>query len=116
MTAPALKTKGAPIDIVVPQDKVAWDIESMALPKGSKHPEAAKIMLDWGVTKEANETYNKYYGIVAMPGLNNGPPNSVPDGDIHAADYSVEWSIDNRDRLIAEWLKRYQSKTEPKSN
>jgi iron(III) transport system substrate-binding protein len=114
LTGPQLKTKGAPIDLVVPKDKTAWDIESMALPKGSKHPEAAKVLLDWGVTKEASETFNKYYGIVGYPGLNNGPQNSIPDGDSYAMDYSVEWSIDNRDRLIGEWSKRYDAKSEAK--
>ena len=116
LTGPMMKTKGAPIDLIVPTDKTAWDVESIALPKGSKHPEAAKLMLDWAVTPEASQTFNKYYGIVGIPGLNNGPPNSIPDGDTLAADYSVEWSIDNRDRLIAEWFKRYNAKSEPKGN
>jgi iron(III) transport system substrate-binding protein len=116
LTGPQMKTKGAPIDLIVPTDKTAWDIEAMALPKGSKHPEAAKLMLDWGVTREASQTFNKYYGIVGIPGLNNGPPNSIPDGYALAADYSVEWSIDNRDRLIAEWFRRYNAKSEPKGN
>jgi iron(III) transport system substrate-binding protein len=115
LTGPLMKTKGAPIDLIVPADKTAWDIESVALPKGSRHPEAAKLMLDWSVTKEASQTFNKYYGIVGFPGLNNGPENSIPDGDALAADYSVEWSIDNRDRLIGEWSKRYDTKSEPKA-
>ena len=116
LTGPMMKTRGAPIDLIVPTDKTAWDIEAIALPKGSRHPEAAKLMLDWAVTREASQTFNKYYGIVGFPGLNNGPPNSIPDGDALAADYSVEWSIDNRDRLIAEWFKRYNAKSEPKAN
>ena len=116
LTGPMMKTRGAPIDLVVPTDKTSWDIEAMALPKGSKHPEAAKLMLNWAVTPEASQTFNKYYGIVGIPGLNNGPPNSIPDGDSYAAEYSVEWSIDNRDRLIAEWFKRYNAKSEPKGN
>lgn len=116
LTGPQMRTKGAPIDLIVPAEKTAWDVEAMALPKGSRHPEAAKLMLDWGVTTEASQTFNKYYGIVGIPGLNNGPPNSIPDGYALAADYSVEWSIDNRDRLIAEWFKRYNAKSEPKGN
>jgi iron(III) transport system substrate-binding protein len=116
LTGPMMKTRGAPIDLIVPTEKTAWDIEAVALPKGSRHPEAAKLMLDWAVTREASQTFNKYYGIVGFPGLNNGPQNSIPDGDNYAADYSVEWSIDNRERLIAEWFKRYNSTSEPKAN
>jgi iron(III) transport system substrate-binding protein len=112
LTGPMLKTKGAPIDLVIPDDKTAWDVESVALPKGSRHPDAAKTMIDWSVSKEASEVFNKYYGIVGVPGLNNGPENSVPDGDTHAANYSIDWAITNRDRILAEWTKRYEAKSE----
>src|SRR3977135_636357 len=71
LTDPQMKTKGAPIDLIVPADKTAWDIEAMGLPKGSRHPGAAKLMRDWGVTTEASQPFNKYYGIVGIPGLNN---------------------------------------------
>ncbi|MFD2031373.1 hypothetical protein ACFSKM_15790 [Ancylobacter dichloromethanicus] len=51
-----------------------------------------------------------------MDGINGGPPNSIPDGAKKAQDYSVEWSIDNRTPILTEWAKRYDSKSEPKSN
>jgi iron(III) transport system substrate-binding protein len=116
LTGPALKTKGAPIDLIVPEDKVAWDIESIALPKGSRNPEAAKKLIDWGVSRDAIEQYARFMGSVGMSGLKGAPPNSIVDGDSMAADYSVEWSIDNRTRLISEWAKRFDSKSEPKGN
>lgn len=116
LTCPFLKTKGAPIEILVPDDETAWDIESTAMVKGSKHPELAKVMIDWGASREAHELFNKYYGAVGMDDLNNGPPNSVPNGAAKAADYSVEWSIDNRQRILEEWAKRFDSKSEPKAN
>ncbi|ADH90793.1 extracellular solute-binding protein family 1 [Ancylobacter novellus DSM 506] len=116
LTGPFLKTKGAPIDLLVPSDETAWDIESTAMVKGSKNPEAAKILIDWGASREAHQLFNKYYGAVGMDDLNNGPPNSIPNGGSKAQDYSVEWSIDNRTRILTEWAKRYDSKSEPKSN
>ncbi|MCS0502881.1 extracellular solute-binding protein [Ancylobacter mangrovi] len=116
LTGPFLKTKGAPIVLLVPDDETAWDIESTAMIKGSKNPEAAKVLIDWGASREAHKVFNKYYGAVGMDGLNNGPPNSIPDGASKAQDYSVEWSIDNRQRILSEWAKRYDSKSEPKSN
>ena len=84
--------------------------------KGSKHVEAAKVLLNWGASREAHEIFNKYYGIAGMPGLNSGPPNSIPDGLKYAADYSLDWSIDNRQRILSEWAKRYDAKSEPKNN
>jgi iron(III) transport system substrate-binding protein len=114
LTCPFLKTKGAPIDLLVPDNETAWDIEASAMVKGSKKPDAAKVLIDWGSTREAHTLFNKYYGTVGMDGLNNGPPNSIPDGVSKAADYSVEWSIDNRQRILEEWAKRFDSKSEPK--
>jgi iron(III) transport system substrate-binding protein len=116
LTGPPTKTRGAPIDLVIPDGKTQWDIEAIALPKGSRHPDAAKVLLDWAVTRQANEVYNHYYGIVGFPGLSNGPPNSIPDGDKYAAPRNLEWSIDNRGRILTEWAKRYDAKSEPRQN
>lgn len=49
-----------------------------------------------------------------MDGLNNGPPNLIADGASKIADYSLEWSADNRLRILEEWTKRFDSKSEPK--
>lgn len=114
LTGPFLKTKGAPLDLLVPDNETAWDIESTAMVKGSKKPDAAKVLIDWGASKEAHALFNKYYGAVGMDDLNNGPKNSIPNGASKAADYSVEWSIDNRQRILEEWAKRFDSKSEPK--
>jgi len=116
LTGPFLKTKGAPIDLLVPDNETAWDIESTAMVKGSKHPEAAKVLIDWGASHEAHALFNKYYGAVGMDDLNHGPPNSIPDGASKAANYSVEWAINNRQRILTDWAKRFDSKSEPKSN
>jgi iron(III) transport system substrate-binding protein len=116
LTGPFLKTKGAPIDLLVPDDVTAWDIESTAMVKGSKNPEAAKVLIDWGASHEAHAIFNKYYGAVGFDDLNNGPKNSIPNAVAKAQDYSVEWSIDNRQRILTEWAKRYDSKSEPKAN
>ena len=68
LTAPLMKTKGAPIDIVIPVDKTAWDIEAKAMLKGSKNREAAKTLLDWGTSREANEEFIKFIGSVGLSG------------------------------------------------
>ncbi|HZP88082.1 MAG TPA: extracellular solute-binding protein [Burkholderiales bacterium] len=116
LTAPMLKTKGAPIEMVIPVDKTAWDVESKAMVKNSKNPEAAKKLLDWGTSRAANEEFIKFIGSVGLPDLKNSPPpNSLVGGDAMAADLDLQWSIDNRTRIINEWSKRYSSKSEPKA-
>ena len=116
LTAPMMKTKGAPIDIIIPVDKTTWDVESKAMLKGSKNPEAAKKLLDWGTSLAANEEFIKFIGSVGLPNLKSSPPpNSLVNGDAMAADLDLQWSIDNRTRIISEWSKRYSSKSEPKT-
>jgi iron(III) transport system substrate-binding protein len=114
LTGPFLKTKGAPIDLLVPDNRTAWDIEATAMIKGSKKRDAAKTLIDWGASKEAHALFNKFYGAVGMDELTSGPENFIPNGAAKAADYSVEWSIDNRQRVLETWAKKYDSKSEPK--
>jgi iron(III) transport system substrate-binding protein len=115
ITAPGLKTKGAPIDIIIPQDKSPWEMEATALVKGSKVPDAARAFIDWSVSRGANELYNRNMAIVAMPGIGNLPPNFPPNSEEMMAKTDVAWAAANRDRLIAEWSRRYESKSEAKT-
>lgn len=109
------KSEGAPIEIVVPSEGVGWDMEASALIKGGKNVEAAKTLLDWSVTRKANEMYNEGYAVVAMPGVAK-PLENFPDGLVEAMiDNDFEWAANNRERLLKEWQKRYDSKSEPKS-
>ena len=61
------KSKGAPIEIVLPAEGTGWDMEALAIVKGTKNLDAAKKVADWAATKAANELYSKYYAIVAIP-------------------------------------------------
>jgi len=115
ITAPLLKTKGAPIDIILPEDKSGWEIEGTSIVKGTKNLDAAKIMADWSVSRAANEQYNKFMAIVAMPGMNNLPQNYPPNSEAAMSDLDVPWAIANRTRLVTEWTTRYNTKAEPKS-
>ena len=62
------KTKGAPIDLIVPSEGIGWDMEATAIVKGTKNLAAAKKLADFARRKDANELYGKYYALVAHPG------------------------------------------------
>jgi iron(III) transport system substrate-binding protein len=112
----ANKTKkdGAPIDIVLPSEGLGWDMEATAVMATTKHPEAAKKVADWAVTPEANRLYAQSYAIVALPGI--AEKLEFMPGDVEAmlikSDFA--WAAENRERILAEWTKRYDSKSEPK--
>jgi len=108
------KTKGAPIDLIVPKEGLGWEMEATAIMKGTKNLEAAKKLADWATTLKANELYGKYYAIVANPTVKAFPANYPADGEKLMAKMDVDWMAKNRERILAEWSKRYDGKSAPK--
>jgi iron(III) transport system substrate-binding protein len=109
------KAAGAPIEIVIPSEGVGWDMEATAIVKGTKKLEAAKKLVDWSVSEDANRMYNEGYAVVAISGMAK-PVEHFPAGILEAMiDNDFEWAATNRDKILAEWQKRYDSKSEPKS-
>jgi len=108
------KTKGAPIDLVVPKEGAGWELEATAIVKGTKNLEAAKKLADWAVSKQANELYAKSYAVVAMPGIDALPKNYPANAEKAMIKNDMEWMAKNRERILAEWTKRYDGKSAPK--
>ena len=102
-----MKKDGAPVEMVLPKEGSGYEIEANALTKRGKANAAAKEFLDWAITDEAMALYSKYFGAVSVPGF------PVPEGlpkDLSKVVYpnDFDWSAKNRDRILAEWAKRYQ--------
>lgn len=108
------KAKGAPLEIVVPSEGVGWDMEATAIVKGTKKLAAAQKLVDFSVTAEANEMYNKGYAVVAIPGIAKPVKHFPANLDKAMIDNNFEWAAVNRKAILAEWQKRYDSKSEPK--
>ena len=101
-----MKKKGSPVEMVLPKEGAGYEMEANALTKkGAKNP-AAKQFLDWAVSDEAMAMYAKYFAAVGVAGF------PVPEGlpkDISKVVYpnDFDWSAKNRERILAEWTKRY---------
>jgi iron(III) transport system substrate-binding protein len=108
------KTKGAPLEVIIPAEGTGWEIEAAAVVKGSKNLALAKQVADWVTTKGANELYAKTYAVVALPGVSNLPPNYPKDAEKLLIKNDFGWMATNRGRILAEWTKRYDSKAAPK--
>jgi iron(III) transport system substrate-binding protein len=107
------KAAGAPIEIIVPEEGVGWDMEASAIVAGTDEPEAAQKLIDFTVTREANEMYNEGYAVVAIPGVAK-PVEHFPEGLVDKMiDNDFEWAANNRERILKEWIKRYDAKSEP---
>jgi iron(III) transport system substrate-binding protein len=109
------KTAGAPLDVIAPIEGVGWDMEAYSIVKGTKSLEAAKKVADWAASKSANELYSKYYAIVAHPDVKNTPKNYPEDAEARMAKVDFQKMADDRERTLAEWSKRYESKAAPKN-
>jgi len=108
------KTGGAPIDIIMAKEGAPWDMEATAIMKGTKNLAAAQKLADFAVTKGAYELYGKYYAILGYPGINAAPPNYPPSADAAMAKIDLAKMGEDRARILAEWTKRYDSKSAPK--
>ena len=108
------KAAGAPIEIIVPEEGVGWDMEATAIVAGTDNLADAKTLADWTITKKANEMYNSGYAVVAYPGVAK-PVEHFPTNLLEKMiDNDFEFAANNRKAILDEWQKRYDSKSEPK--
>ena len=108
------KAKGAPIDLVFPKEGLGWDLEAFAIHKGTKKLDAAKKLADWASSKDAMLLYGKNFAITAQPGVAAPLANVPKDYEARLVKMDFGWAAENRERILAEWIKRYDSKSEPK--
>ena len=109
------KTKGAPLEVIIPAEGTGWEMEASGIVKGTKNLAAAKKISDWVATKAANELYSKTYAVVALPGVENYPPNYPKTAEKLMIKNDFVWMAENREKILAEWTKRYESKAAPKN-
>ena len=102
-----MKKDGAPVEMVLPKEGSGYEIEANGLTKKGKGNTAAKQFLDRAISDEAMALYAKYFAAVSVAGFPT--PEGLPK-DVSKVVYpnDFEWSAKNRDRVLAEWAKRYQ--------
>jgi iron(III) transport system substrate-binding protein len=109
------KESGAPIEVVFPIEGSGWEMEANTLVKKPEIKEAAKTFLDWAVSKDALELVNKNFAVVSID-LGNALPEGYPNNllEKQLIDNDFQWAAKQRDSILEEWTKRYDSKSEPK--
>jgi len=105
---------GEPIVAVFPTEGSGWEMEANALLVKDEINPAAYTFLDWAISDDAMELYAQSYAITSVPtdveapeGLPEDPMAQLyPNNDFY-------WAAANRDAILAEWLERYDAKSEP---
>jgi len=108
------KARGAPVDLVFPKEGLGWDLEATAIVKTTTKLDAAKKLQDWAISDAAMALYANNFAIVAVPALSKPLPNIPADYASRLVKNDFAWAAKNRDRILAEWSKRYESKAAPK--
>ncbi len=109
------KNDGEPIAPVFPLEGSGWDIEANALIKKPQMKEATKTFLDWAISEDISKLYAKNFAITAVKTNTPIPAGFPADPMAQLAPNDFQWAAQNRDRILAEWTRRYDSKSEPKS-
>ena len=112
--AAQVKASGAPIEMIFPKEGLGWDIEAIGIMKTAKNMDAAKKLADWSATKDAAELYQKNFAIVANTGVHKPSAAFPANYEQLLVKNDFGWAAKNRDALLAEWSKRYDSKSEAK--
>jgi len=109
------KNGGEPIQPVFPKEGSGWDIEANALIKKANINPAAKTFLDWAISPEISKKYAKNFPITAVK-TDVPVPAGYPEDPIKQLypKNDFKWAAANRDAILAEWTKRYDSKSEAK--
>jgi iron(III) transport system substrate-binding protein len=108
------KAQGKPIDLVFPKEGLGWDLEAIGIAKGTKNLAAAQKLVDWSVSDAAMALYAKNFAITAVRELSQPLPNVPANYATLLVKNDFGWAASHRDQILAEWSKRYESKSAPK--
>ena len=108
------KARGAPVELVFPKEGLGWDLEAIGIVKTTQKLDAAKSLVNWSITNDAMALYAANFAIVAVPSLSKPLPNVPADYANRLVKNDFAWAAKNRDKILAEWSKRYESKAAPK--
>ncbi len=108
------KAKGAPIELVFPKEGLGWDLEAFGIYKGTPKMAAARKLADWATSKDAMMLYGKNFAVTAQPGVAPKLAGIPADYEARLIKMDFEKSAANRERILAEWIRRYDAKSEAK--
>jgi iron(III) transport system substrate-binding protein len=108
------KQKGEPVLTVFPKEGSGWDVEANCLIKKAAIKPEARAFLDWAISEPVMKEYAQVYPVTAY--ATNVPiPEGFPaDPSAQLIKNDFDWAAQNRARILAEWAKRYDAKSEAK--
>jgi iron(III) transport system substrate-binding protein len=89
----------APLVLTFPSEGTGYEIGGMAIVKGAKHLDAAKLWYDWALTAEAQALGPKYHAYQAptVSGVELSYPELL---QVKLIDYDFQWAGTNKSAIV----------------
>jgi len=107
-----LKTRGAPIEAVIPTDGIGWEMQGVSIMKSTRNAADARTFVDWAVSEAAMEAYASRVEVVAFPVKTPPRPNMPAEVTTRMIANDFAWAAENKAAVLDEWRRRYDAKTE----
>lgn len=104
--------KGAPVEVIFPEEGSGWDLEANALINKDEVNPAAYTFLDWAISDNAMALYKENYPIITTndvgtyEGYEGNPLDQLIDNDF-------SWAAANRENILNTWMEKYDGKSAP---
>ena len=106
------KSNGEPVETIWPASGSGWDLEANALLKKVDIKPAAKEFLDFAISQEVMKLYAAIYPITSVDSGLPVPAGYPADPMSIIIKNDLAQAAAERERILAEWIKRYDGKTE----
>ena len=107
---------GAPIDMIIPEEGIGWEMQVVAIMAGTDNLPDAKRLMDWTLGRGMS-LFGERQSIIADPSkITKDPdlPGFYDEVQAKLINNDFVWAAANKPRIVGEWKKRYDGKTEPK--
>ncbi|GEL08274.1 extracellular solute-binding protein [Salisediminibacterium halotolerans] len=94
--------EGYPIDIVIPEEGVGYDLDVAWIFEGAENQEAAETVIDYIGSDAGMELAAEHRSMVTKPDV-----DGTIDFEPNLIDYDAVWASENRERIMDEWQERF---------
>jgi iron(III) transport system substrate-binding protein len=98
------------VQMIYPSEKVGWELRVSALLRKDPITPVAHTFLDWSISDPAMRLYTRKSALTAAPTGLSAPTGYPADPNTKLIDRNIPWSAANRERILAEWVRRYGDK------
>jgi len=94
-----VKVNNLPLELTFPQEGTGYEIGGMAIIKGAKHEDAAKLWFDWALTAEAQALSLELgaYQAPTVKGIEVALPELLT---VKLIEYDFVWSAEHKDKFV----------------